>query len=199
MRGAAWGAAPNAFFGNFGPRGDAEVGLFWELQSLGFTDVAIMRQPGGRARDPEPGEDPDPDPGRCRRRRVLRDPPGGRPPDRGRPRNARRGHRIAQAQFRQHPPGRRSCPARLAPSRSCSRSRRSPRAASITSTRSCPTTAPSSSSSGPSARRRDGPGTTAPGPSGPGLRPRVTRIRRSGRMTEGRRGDSRCVTGGRAR
>jgi len=42
--GGGLGGGANAFFGNFGPRGDAEVGLFWELQSLGFTDVAIMRR-----------------------------------------------------------------------------------------------------------------------------------------------------------
>jgi outer membrane protein TolC len=42
--GGGLGGGANAFFGNFGTRGDAEVGLFWELQNLGFTDVAIMRR-----------------------------------------------------------------------------------------------------------------------------------------------------------
>ncbi len=42
--GGGLGGGANAFFGNFGGRGDAEVGLFWELQNLGFTDVAIMRR-----------------------------------------------------------------------------------------------------------------------------------------------------------
>ena len=42
--GGGLGGGANAFFGNFGPRGDAEVGLYWELQNLGFTDVAIMRR-----------------------------------------------------------------------------------------------------------------------------------------------------------
>jgi outer membrane protein TolC len=42
--GGGLGGGANAFFGNFGPRGDAEVGLFWELQNLGFTDVALMRR-----------------------------------------------------------------------------------------------------------------------------------------------------------
>jgi outer membrane protein TolC len=42
--GGGLGGGANSFFGNFGPRGDAEVGLFWELQSLGFTDVAFMRR-----------------------------------------------------------------------------------------------------------------------------------------------------------
>ena len=42
--GGGFGGGANAFFGNFGPRGDAEVGLFWELQNLGFTDFAIMRR-----------------------------------------------------------------------------------------------------------------------------------------------------------
>jgi outer membrane protein TolC len=42
--GGGLGGGANAFFGNFGPRGDAEVGLYWELQNLGFTDVALMRR-----------------------------------------------------------------------------------------------------------------------------------------------------------
>jgi outer membrane protein TolC len=42
--GGGFGGGANAFFGNFGPRGDAEVGLYWELQSLGFADVALMRR-----------------------------------------------------------------------------------------------------------------------------------------------------------
>jgi outer membrane protein TolC len=42
--GGGLGGGANAFFGNFGPRGDAEVGLYWEIQNLGFTDVAIMRR-----------------------------------------------------------------------------------------------------------------------------------------------------------
>jgi outer membrane protein TolC len=42
--GGGMGGGANAFFGNFGPRGDAEVGLYWELQNLGFTDVALMRR-----------------------------------------------------------------------------------------------------------------------------------------------------------
>ena len=32
--GGGLGGGQNAFFGNFGPRGDAEVGMFWELQNL---------------------------------------------------------------------------------------------------------------------------------------------------------------------
>jgi outer membrane protein TolC len=42
--GGGLGGGANAFFGNFGARGDAEIGLFWELQNLGFTDFAIMRR-----------------------------------------------------------------------------------------------------------------------------------------------------------
>jgi outer membrane protein TolC len=42
--GGGLGGGANAFFGNFGPRGDAEIGLYWELQNFGFTDVAIMRR-----------------------------------------------------------------------------------------------------------------------------------------------------------
>jgi outer membrane protein TolC len=42
--GGGLGGGAGSFFGNFGARGDAEIGLFWELQNLGFTDCAIMRQ-----------------------------------------------------------------------------------------------------------------------------------------------------------
>jgi outer membrane protein TolC len=42
--GGGFGGGPNAFFGNFGTRGDATVSLFWELQNLGFTDRAIARR-----------------------------------------------------------------------------------------------------------------------------------------------------------
>ena len=42
--GGGLGGGANAFFGNFGPRGDAEIGFYWELQNMGFTDVAIMRR-----------------------------------------------------------------------------------------------------------------------------------------------------------
>ncbi len=42
--GGGFGGGQNAFFGNFGSRGDATVSLFWELQNLGFADVAAMRR-----------------------------------------------------------------------------------------------------------------------------------------------------------
>ena len=42
--GGGFGGGPNAFFGNFGARGDTVASLFWELQNLGFTDCAIMRR-----------------------------------------------------------------------------------------------------------------------------------------------------------
>jgi outer membrane protein TolC len=42
--GGGLGGGANAFFGSFGARGDAEIGMYWELQNLGFTDVAIMRR-----------------------------------------------------------------------------------------------------------------------------------------------------------
>jgi outer membrane protein TolC len=42
--GGGFGGGPNAFFGNFGPRGDTVASLFWELQNFGFTDRAIMRR-----------------------------------------------------------------------------------------------------------------------------------------------------------
>jgi outer membrane protein TolC len=42
--GGGFGGGPNAFFGNFGARGDATISLFWELQNLGFADRAIARR-----------------------------------------------------------------------------------------------------------------------------------------------------------
>ncbi len=39
-----FGGGANAFFGNFGPRIDVAASLFWELQNLGFGDVAIMHR-----------------------------------------------------------------------------------------------------------------------------------------------------------
>jgi outer membrane protein TolC len=42
--GGGLGGGANSFFGNFGPRGDAEIGLYWELTNLGFTDFALMRR-----------------------------------------------------------------------------------------------------------------------------------------------------------
>jgi outer membrane protein TolC len=42
--GGGFGGGQNAFFGNFGSRGDATVSLFWELQNLGIADVAAMRR-----------------------------------------------------------------------------------------------------------------------------------------------------------
>ncbi len=42
--GGGLGGGAGSFFGNFGARGDAEIGLFWELQNLGFTDFALMRR-----------------------------------------------------------------------------------------------------------------------------------------------------------
>jgi outer membrane protein TolC len=42
--GGGFGGGSNAFFGNFGARGDAAASLFWELQNLGFTDRAIAHR-----------------------------------------------------------------------------------------------------------------------------------------------------------
>ena len=42
--GGGFGGGQNGFFGNFGTRGDATVSLYWELQNLGFADVAIARR-----------------------------------------------------------------------------------------------------------------------------------------------------------
>lgn len=42
--GGGFGGGAGSFFGDFGARGDAAATLFWELQNLGFGDVAIMPQ-----------------------------------------------------------------------------------------------------------------------------------------------------------
>jgi outer membrane protein TolC len=42
--GGGFGGGNNAFFGNFGARGDAAASLFWELQNLGFADRAIANR-----------------------------------------------------------------------------------------------------------------------------------------------------------
>jgi outer membrane protein TolC len=42
--GGGFGGGRNAFFGNFGSRGDTTIGLYWELQNLGFADCAIIRR-----------------------------------------------------------------------------------------------------------------------------------------------------------
>ncbi len=44
--GGGFGGGQNTFFGNFGPRGDVAASLFWELQNLGFGDLAIMHRAG---------------------------------------------------------------------------------------------------------------------------------------------------------
>ncbi len=42
--GGGFGGGGGSFFGNFGTRGDVAASLFWELQNLGFGDVAIMQR-----------------------------------------------------------------------------------------------------------------------------------------------------------
>jgi outer membrane protein TolC len=42
--GGGFGGGKDAFFGNFGSRGDAAASLFWELQNLGFADRAIAHR-----------------------------------------------------------------------------------------------------------------------------------------------------------
>ncbi len=42
--GGGQGGGQGAFFGNFGARGDFMASLFWELQHLGFGDLAIMKR-----------------------------------------------------------------------------------------------------------------------------------------------------------
>jgi outer membrane protein TolC len=44
VRGGGFGGGPNGFFGNFDGRSDMEIGLYWELQNLGFGDHALRRQ-----------------------------------------------------------------------------------------------------------------------------------------------------------
>src|SRR5215208_4375108 len=48
--GGGYGGGINGFFGNFGPRSDADVNLYWELQNLGFADRAIARQRAAQSR-----------------------------------------------------------------------------------------------------------------------------------------------------
>lgn len=48
--GGGYGGGINSFFGNFGPRSDADVNLYWELQNLGFADRAIARQRASQSR-----------------------------------------------------------------------------------------------------------------------------------------------------
>ncbi len=143
--GGGLGGGANAFFGNFGPRGDAEVGLYWELQNLGFTDVAIMRR---RKAELEISN--------LEKTRVLTQVgadivaafetrlAAARQIEDARETlvEAIESLRLNFVNIRQGA----QLPARPAPSKSCSRSRPWPRAASITSIPSCHTTAPSSSS-----------------------------------------------------
>ncbi len=42
--GGGFGGGPGSFFGNFGARGDVAASLFWELQNLGFGDLAIIHR-----------------------------------------------------------------------------------------------------------------------------------------------------------
>jgi outer membrane protein TolC len=48
--GGGFGGGTNAFFGNFGSRGEAAVSMFWELQNLGFTDHALARKSAAQQR-----------------------------------------------------------------------------------------------------------------------------------------------------
>jgi outer membrane protein TolC len=42
--GGGFGGGPNAFYGNFGARGDFAASLFWQLYNLGFGDRAIIHR-----------------------------------------------------------------------------------------------------------------------------------------------------------
>jgi outer membrane protein TolC len=44
--GGGFGGGRGGFFGNFGSRGEVAASLFWELQSLGFQDLAVYRRRG---------------------------------------------------------------------------------------------------------------------------------------------------------
>ena len=48
--GGGLGGGQAAFFGNFGARGDFMASIFWELQHLGFADVAVMRRSAAEKR-----------------------------------------------------------------------------------------------------------------------------------------------------
>jgi outer membrane protein TolC len=48
--GGGFGGGSNAFFGNFGSRGDATVTMFWQLQNLGFTDRALAKKSAAQQR-----------------------------------------------------------------------------------------------------------------------------------------------------
>ena len=69
--GGGFGGGQNAFFGNFGSRGDATVSLFWELQNLGFADVAAMRRSQAENRNRGLEFDQGGEPGRRRRGGCL--------------------------------------------------------------------------------------------------------------------------------
>ena len=78
--GGGFGGGAGPFFGNFGSRGDAAASLFWDLQNLGFTDVAIMNR---RAAERETANL---EKIRTQTRVtaevvLIRDPPGGHSPD----------------------------------------------------------------------------------------------------------------------
>jgi outer membrane protein TolC len=42
--GGGFGGGQNAFFGNFGARGELAASIFWDIRNLGFTDLAICRR-----------------------------------------------------------------------------------------------------------------------------------------------------------
>jgi outer membrane protein TolC len=48
--GGGYGGGINGVFGNFGPRSDADVNLYWEVQNLGLADRAVARQRAAQGR-----------------------------------------------------------------------------------------------------------------------------------------------------
>ena len=51
--GGGFGGGKDAFFGNFGARGDVMTSVFWEVQHLGFADRAAMRRSAAEKRTTE--------------------------------------------------------------------------------------------------------------------------------------------------
>ncbi len=122
--GGGEGGGKDAFFGNFGARGDYIASLFWELQHLGFSDIAAMRRSAAEKRTADlqliqvetrvAAEVAASYESRARGvaadHRVAGD--------------GERGRRVAEAQHDQHAAGCRPARATRARSRSSSRSRR---------------------------------------------------------------------------
>ena len=106
--GGGFGGGQGSFFGDFGARGDFAASLFWELQNLGFGDVAIMRR--RRFENEEANLQKLKIAARVAAEVVAayRDEASGGAADQGVARDGGRGDRLAQAEHDQHSPGRRA-------------------------------------------------------------------------------------------